>query len=150
MDRLGEGIDAVVIPVGGGGLLAGMATTFKHLAPEVTVIVRMCELECVCVCECVYVCVCSLVLSQDQRMVLLGDVTAFYVQITIMLLQSFSPEHGGCKHTHPNYPCIMYSLQAAESEMCPSFSAAMKAGKPVYTNAQPSLADGLAVPKVSH
>ena len=33
--------------------------------------------------------------------------------------------------------------------MCPSFSAAMKAGKPVYTDAQPSLADGLAVPKVS-
>ena len=41
MDRLGEKIDAVVIPVGGGGLLAGMATTFKHLAPEVTVIVRI-------------------------------------------------------------------------------------------------------------
>ncbi len=39
--------------------------------------------------------------------------------------------------------------QAAESEMCPSFSAAMKAGKPVYTDAQPSLADGLAVPMVS-
>ena len=41
MDRLGEKIDAVVIPVGGGGLLAGMATTLKHLAPEVTVIVRI-------------------------------------------------------------------------------------------------------------
>ena len=41
MDKLGERIDAVVIPVGGGGLLAGMATTFKHLAPEVTVIVRI-------------------------------------------------------------------------------------------------------------
>ena len=39
MDRLGEKIDAVVIPVGGGGLLAGMATTLKHLAPEVAVIV---------------------------------------------------------------------------------------------------------------
>ena len=39
MDRLGENIDAVVIPVGGGGLLAGMATTLKHLAPEVRVIV---------------------------------------------------------------------------------------------------------------
>ena len=39
MDRLGERIDAVVIPVGGGGLLAGMATTLKHLSPEVTVIV---------------------------------------------------------------------------------------------------------------
>lgn len=40
MDQLGEGIDAVVIPVGGGGLLAGMAATFKHLCPEITVIVR--------------------------------------------------------------------------------------------------------------
>ena len=39
MDRFGENIDAVVIPVGGGGLLAGMATTFKHLSPEVRVIV---------------------------------------------------------------------------------------------------------------
>lgn len=41
MDRLGEGIDAIVIPVGGGGLLAGMAATIKHLCPEVTVIVRL-------------------------------------------------------------------------------------------------------------
>lgn len=48
MDRLSEKIDAVVIPVGGGGLLAGMATTLKHLVPEVTVIVRM--LVC-CVCK---------------------------------------------------------------------------------------------------
>lgn len=39
MDRLGEAVDAVVIPVGGGGLLAGMSTTFKHLSPEVRVIV---------------------------------------------------------------------------------------------------------------
>ncbi|OWF34823.1 uncharacterized protein LOC110443690 isoform X2 [Mizuhopecten yessoensis] len=35
-----------------------------------------------------------------------------------------------------------------ESETCPSFSAAMKAGKPVYTNATSTLADGLAVPTV--
>ena len=41
MDRIGETIDAVVIPVGGGGLLAGMAITFKHLNPEVTIIVRL-------------------------------------------------------------------------------------------------------------
>lgn len=33
--------------------------------------------------------------------------------------------------------------------MCASFSGAMKAGQPVYVEAQPSLADGLAVPKVS-
>ena len=44
MDRLGEAIDAVVIPVGGGGLLAGMAATLKHLCPEITVIVRFTKL----------------------------------------------------------------------------------------------------------
>ena len=46
---------------------------------------------------------------------------------------------------------VMYiapSLQAAESEQCPSFTAAMRAGEPVYTKSYPSLADGLAVPKV--
>ena len=35
-----------------------------------------------------------------------------------------------------------------ESEGCPSFNEAMKAGRPVHTEAKPSLADGLAVPKV--
>jgi len=39
MDRMGATVDAVVIPVGGGGLLAGMSTIFKHLAPTVDVIV---------------------------------------------------------------------------------------------------------------
>ena len=39
MDRMDTKLDAVVIPVGGGGLLAGMATIFKHLAPQVKVIV---------------------------------------------------------------------------------------------------------------
>ena len=43
-----------------------------------------------------------------------------------------------------------HHLKAVESEMCPSFTAAMKAGKPVHTDVQPSLADGLAVPKVGH
>ena len=41
MDRLGVETDAVVIPVGGGGLLAGMATTIKHLNPHVQIIVRL-------------------------------------------------------------------------------------------------------------
>lgn len=36
----------------------------------------------------------------------------------------------------------------AESERCASFSSALKAGKPVYTKADSTLADGLAVPKV--
>ena len=40
MDREGVAVDAVVIPVGGGGLLAGMSITLKHLLPKVKVIVR--------------------------------------------------------------------------------------------------------------
>ena len=39
MHNLGVEPDAVVIPVGGGGLLAGMATTIKHLSPSVEIIV---------------------------------------------------------------------------------------------------------------
>ncbi|XP_076057757.1 uncharacterized protein LOC143035096 [Oratosquilla oratoria] len=68
-------IDAVVIPVGGGGLIAGVALAVKSLYPNVQVI-------------------------------------------------------------------------GAESERCASFSEAMKAGRPVYTKAETTLADGLAVPTV--
>ena len=39
MERLDVACDAVVIPVGGGGLLAGMAVTLKHFLPDVQVIV---------------------------------------------------------------------------------------------------------------
>jgi threonine dehydratase len=75
MEELDTQCDAVVIPVGGGGLLAGMSVTFKHFLPQVEVI-------------------------------------------------------------------------GVESEQCASFSAALKAGRPVYTKALPTLADGLAVPEV--
>ncbi|XP_069944264.1 uncharacterized protein [Cherax quadricarinatus] len=68
-------IDAVVIPVGGGGLIAGVALAVKALYPHIQVI-------------------------------------------------------------------------GVESERCASFSAAMKAGKPVYVKAESTLADGLAVPMV--
>ena len=33
-------------------------------------------------------------------------------------------------------------IKGVESERCPSFSAALEAGKPVHTAAQPTLADG--------
>lgn len=39
-------------------------------------------------------------------------------------------------------------VYGVESERCASFSAALKVGKPVFTAAQPTLADGLAVPVV--
>ena len=39
MESKGKKIDAVLIPVGGGGLIAGMSVVFKHLLPCVEVIV---------------------------------------------------------------------------------------------------------------
>ncbi|XP_045159723.2 L-threonine ammonia-lyase-like [Mercenaria mercenaria] len=68
-------LDACIIPVGGGGLIAGTALAIKNLRPHVTII-------------------------------------------------------------------------GVESEKCPSFSQAMKAGKPVFTATHSTLADGLAVPTV--
>ncbi|XP_071550574.1 uncharacterized protein [Panulirus ornatus] len=68
-------IDAVIIPVGGAGLIAGVALAVKALYPHIQVI-------------------------------------------------------------------------GVESERCASFSAAMKAGRPVYVKAESTLADGLAVPMV--
>ena len=41
-----------------------------------------------------------------------------------------------------------WTVISAESERCSSFSNAMKAGEPIYTKADTTLADGLAVPKV--
>ncbi len=32
-------VEAVVVPVGGGGLIAGVAVAFKHLKPSVKIIV---------------------------------------------------------------------------------------------------------------
>ena len=39
MDKLGVEPDAIVIPVGGGGLLAGMTTVIQHLKPHMMIIV---------------------------------------------------------------------------------------------------------------
>ena len=41
MDELKVEVDTVIIPVGGGGLLAGMAVALKHLRPNVKVIVSL-------------------------------------------------------------------------------------------------------------
>jgi threonine dehydratase len=68
-------VDAVIVPVGGAGLIAGIALAIKTLKPEVTVI-------------------------------------------------------------------------GAQPELCPSFSAALAAGKPVHAFKSASLADGLTVPMV--
>merc|ERR1719239_309108 len=68
-------VDAIVIPVGGGGLIAGVAVAVKTLKPDVKII-------------------------------------------------------------------------GVEPEVCPSFTTALKAGKPVQTQTDASLADGLTVPTV--
>ena len=39
MDKLGVEPDAIVIPVGGGGLLAGMTTVIQHFKPHMEIIV---------------------------------------------------------------------------------------------------------------
>ncbi|KAK4015863.1 hypothetical protein OUZ56_030833 [Daphnia magna] len=70
-----KNIDAVVVPVGGGGLIAGVALAVKSLYPHIQVI-------------------------------------------------------------------------GVESERCASFSCALKVGQPIYTKAESTLADGLAVPRV--
>lgn len=68
-------LDAIIVPVGGGGLIAGIATAIRHLKPNVTII-------------------------------------------------------------------------GVEPEYCASFSAAIRNGGPVKIESRPTLADGLAVPKV--
>nr|CAD7413448.1 unnamed protein product [Timema poppensis] len=70
-------IDAVIVPVGGGGLIAGVALAVKTLFPHIKII-------------------------------------------------------------------------GVESERCASFSKAVKAGMPVYTKIESTLADGLAVPMVGY
>ena len=41
MDNLGVEPDAIVIPVGGGGLLAGMVTVIQHFKPNIKIIVSL-------------------------------------------------------------------------------------------------------------
>jgi threonine dehydratase len=38
VEQLGNGVDTVIVPVGGGGLVAGMLTWLKHRLPHVTVV----------------------------------------------------------------------------------------------------------------
>ncbi|RLN14659.1 hypothetical protein BBJ28_00000307 [Nothophytophthora sp. Chile5] len=80
-------VDAVIVPVGGGGLIAGIALAVKTLAPNVQVIVR------------------------------------------------FSAFCSG-------------QVAGVEPENCSSFTKALEAGKPVDLSTLPTLADGLAVPRV--
>ena len=39
MEGLSQSIDAVIVPMGGGGLIAGISVVIKHLMPHIQVIV---------------------------------------------------------------------------------------------------------------
>ena len=45
MYSMGEPVDAIVVPVGGGGLIAGISVAMKHLSPDTEVIVSILVLE---------------------------------------------------------------------------------------------------------
>ena len=86
-------VDAIVIPVGGGGLIAGVALAVKTMKPDVKII---------------------------GVKILLFFIIIFFL---IFFLKFFSFQ--------------------VEPEACPSFSTALRAGKPVLTHTDASLADGL-------
>ena len=41
MKKMGKSVDAIIVPVGGGGLIAGISVVMKHLSPNTEVIVRV-------------------------------------------------------------------------------------------------------------
>ena len=41
MYSMGKPVDAIVVPVGGGGLIAGISVAMKHLSPDTEVIVSI-------------------------------------------------------------------------------------------------------------
>ena len=41
MHNMGEPVDAIIVPVGGGGLIAGISVALKHLSPDTEVIVSV-------------------------------------------------------------------------------------------------------------
>ena len=45
MSSMGQPVDAIVVPVGGGGLIAGISVAMKHLSPNTEVIVSVLVFE---------------------------------------------------------------------------------------------------------
>lgn len=41
MSSRGKKVDAIIVPVGGGGLIAGISVAMKHLSPDTEVIVSI-------------------------------------------------------------------------------------------------------------
>ncbi|EYC10004.1 hypothetical protein Y032_0058g2936 [Ancylostoma ceylanicum] len=96
-------VDAVVVPVGGAGLIAGIAVAVKTLKPHIQVIITF--------------------LLEGLKTV---------------------QQHSAMGRTY-----VWYALsRAVESDTCPSYTEALKAGKPVMASVRSTLADGLAVPMV--
>ena len=41
MYSMGEPVDAIIVPIGGGGLITGISVAMKHLSPDTEVIVSV-------------------------------------------------------------------------------------------------------------
>ena len=85
MEQLGKECDAVVIPVGGGGLLAGMAVALKHYIPHVEVIVSCQKMVSTAVK------LISLSLSLPLSLLLFRSVPLFHLSLSLSL--SFPLSH---------------------------------------------------------
>lgn len=112
-------VEAVVVPVGGGGLIAGVALAVKTLKPDVIVIVS------------------------DVTCLGVGDPRC---TIGTVLVQCFGVWHHNVR-AHVD-ACGSSCGQGAEPLSVPSMTEAFKAGKPVMVDAGATLADGLLVPMV--
>ena len=61
---------------------------------------------------------------------------------------SFDHESLSVAYCHSLISFLFFFTQGVESEQCPSFTRSLEAGYPVLVKPKPTLADGLAVPKV--
>ncbi|CAI9725821.1 L-threonine ammonia-lyase-like isoform X2 [Octopus vulgaris] len=117
-------LDACIIPVGGGGLIAGCAVAIKFLVPTCKIIVKSAYHNFVNKIQLYY----FFTLLRTRQ-----DVGAnLLIHYHSVELDNFSNN----------------SCHGVEAEACANYTAAVKSGTPTYTNPNPSLAEGLSIPMV--
>lgn len=111
-----DDIDAVVIPVGGGGLIAGCSVALKALHPNIEIIVSFFCTTCT--------------ITIQRALVNKSRFNVYKITMQCSLCTSLL--------------IVAILQQGVESEKCASFAAAMKAGQPVKISSDQSLtlADG--------
>jgi hypothetical protein len=128
-------VDAVVVPVGGAGLIAGVSVAVKALRPECLVIVSRSPVHAGPRCR-VPRC------AAGSRRILCR---ACRLQLCVLML---------CRRVVVSLltePYLLFSVcvsQGVEPESVPSLKEALRCGEPTEVPANPTLADGLLVPKV--